>query len=177
MQEEVSNKFEGEDVGQVKMSKVEKFFSSQKIKFNDHMKGFEANLAKKQDHYQSLLNSFIENANAQIKKTDEKFSGMYNILIREFLSKLENRIYTNELSSKALLIVFAEKFHKIESDLKVLNESLGTSLTVEDYLKEMELKYVGAMSACHSENEKQNNQQEVANVEPVPAQEEVAQQQ
>jgi hypothetical protein len=125
----------------------------------------------------SKLDGFISAANAQIKKTDEKFSGMFNILVREFLSKLENRIYTNELSSKALLIVFAEKFHKIESDLKVLNESLGTSLNVEDYLKEMELKYVGAMSACHSENEKQNNQQEVANVEPVPAQEEVAQQQ
>lgn len=129
------------------MSKVEKFFASQKEKFNAHMKGVEAHLAKKQLHYENSLNEFIKNANASMKKTDDKFSGMYNYLVRQFLSNLENRVYSAEVANKTLLMMLADKLYTFEA------AKGGEILSKEDFMKALEEEYIKLSTQVHNANE------------------------
>lgn len=183
MEKEVSNKLDGEEVGQVKMSKIEKFFTSQKEKFNKHIVGFENRIVDKVNKFVNDFNSqqqnFINTVNTNVDKIDKKYGGMYNMLVRKFLVELENRIYTSELSNKTMLVIFSEKFHKIESDLNKIQadllkiqpsqdgskpECLGTILSLKDYLKDMENSYAIKMKDIHDETQKAN---EVENVQSV----------
>lgn len=170
---EVSNVLEGEEVGQVKMSKIEKFFISQKEKFNKHLAGFEGRIADKVNKFVAEFNqsqtSFITQINQAVATMDKKYGGMYNMLIKKFLVEMENRVYTSELSNKTMLVIFAEKFHKIESDLNKTNPELGTALSLTDYLKQMEGNYALKMTEIHNASEKAlaEDQAEKENVEPV----------
>jgi hypothetical protein len=107
------------------MSKIEKFFLSQKEKFNKHVAGFEGSISNKVNKFVNDFNnnqqSFINNVNGNLDKIDKKYSGMYNMLVRKFLVELEQRIYTSELANRSMLAIFSEKFHKIESDLNKIN--------------------------------------------------------
>lgn len=136
--------------GEIKMSKVEKFFHSQKEKFSTHMKGFEAHLAKKQDNIASIQADFIKAANTQIAATDKKFSGMYNHLVRQFLTSMEDRIYMNELANKTLLLMFADRLYEIEATKG------GEIPTKEDFVKALEAEYVTKITEVHKTTSEAN---------------------
>lgn len=164
VQEEVS--FEGE---KVKMTKVEKFFQSQREKFNKHTAGFENNIAEKVNKFfgqhENKLNDFIKHANTNIQTMDKKFSQMYGVLVRQFLTNLENRIYTNELGHKAFVQIISERLYVIQA-----KQDPENVLPKEDFLKELELAYVQKMTEVHNESEKAANeaqQVEEANVQTV----------
>jgi CII-binding regulator of phage lambda lysogenization HflD len=162
MEKEVVD-FEGE---KVKMSKVEKFFLNQKEKFNKHIEGFEAHLGKK-------IEDFIKEANAAIKKSDTKFSNLYSVLMREFLTKLEQRIYSNELATRTMIKSFGEKLYSIESKLEMISSSK------EEYMKDFEDSFVKTMSQLNDEIAEEMSKSEVKNeevstevVEPILSEEE-----
>lgn len=169
----------------VKMTKVEKFFQSQKEKLEKYLNGRLEQVDKKIREFtgsqKTSLDAFIVEANKNIKTMDNKFSQMYGVLVRQFLTNLENRIYTNELSNKALMLMLGEKLYKIEAD-KAAKENLPLP-TKEEFLKALELEFVQTMTNAHNESEKaaaeEANKQEVKNEEvvqesvetPVPAEE------
>ena len=145
--------FDGE---KVKMSKVEKFFESQRKKFHETIEGRAKQLGDEiNKHFKAhreALDGFINGANVQIQKMDKKFSNMYGILVNKFLTQLENRVYTNELSNKAMMLMLGEKLYALEAE-KAHRESLPLP-TKEDYLKQLELDFVQLMTNVHTENEK-----------------------
>jgi hypothetical protein len=158
------------DLSGTKVSKVNQFFEAQKLKFKLKFESLEKDVASiiqtRMDGYNIKLDQFINSANAAIKKSDDKFSQMYGVLVRQFLTSLENRLYTAELANKTVLLLMADKFHKIESDLNKLNAEFGTSLSKEEYLKELEAMYVAQITAVHKATEEDAaKQQEVKNEE------------
>lgn len=137
--QEVSNKFDGEEVGQVKMSKVEKFFNSQREKFNARFDGEVKSLFEKLNLYTTTsnakLDNFITSANAQIKKSDEKFSGLYSFLVKQFLSSLEDRVYTLELQSQTTIQFLVDKLYENEVALSKLTNT--AVLVKEEFNKKL----------------------------------------
>lgn len=162
MKQEVNNVLDGEEVGQVKMSKIEKFFASQKAKLNQEYMGSVNSLFEKFNNFSAQsdakLNNFVASANATIKKSDDKFSGMYNFLVKQFLSNLEDRVYTQELSNKAIVQILADKLHQLEV-------KQGSTLSKEDYVQELEGLFLSKMTEIHTASVKANAEQKEANVE------------
>lgn len=168
-EQEVNNTFEGEEVGQVKMSKVEKFFEKQKGKFNTHMEGIESFIGDKlgsfiQSH-EAKIDNFIKAANEQIAKSDKKFSGMYNTLLREFLGKMEERIYMNELSSQTQLLVFSERLFKLQTELAEIKNKLDPELKLEViplelYMADLQKTYEDKMREVHTKSMAKANEGE-----------------
>jgi hypothetical protein len=169
MKTEVNNVLEGEEVGQVKMSKIEKFFASQKAKLNEEYKGSVNSLFEKFNNFSTTsdakLNNFILGANATIKRTDDKFSGMYNFLVKQFLTNLEDRTYTLELSNKAVVQLLADKLHQLEV-------KQGSTLSKEEYITELEGLFLSKMTEIHNASVKATEEAKAAaelkeeNVEP-----------
>lgn len=150
--------------GEVKMSKVEKFFNSQKESFLKHFSGLEKHYIEKYNSLATSMNeksdTFIKNVNEQIQKIDSKYSNMYSMLVRQFLSNLENRVYSAELFSKATLNLVLKKHY----DMDIANGSFTG--TFEEYVKQLELNHVNEMTKLHEENEeKLKKAQEEQNVQ------------
>lgn len=158
--------------GEVKMSKVEKFFHSQKEKFESIMAGREKQVAEKVNKFitshEGVLSTFINGANTKLQEMDKKFSNMYGILVRQFLTNLENRVYTNELSHKALLLLVGEKLWAVEP--KVEGETAEQlEARKQAFFQALELELVQKMTETHNANEKalaeEANKAEVKNEE------------
>lgn len=107
---------------------------------------------------ESAIKSFEDRTNKDLVAYKNRVNQMYSALVREFLVKLEGRVRVAEITSLALVQLYAKKIYELE---KKIDPTFN--LTYEEFSKQLEVELNNQQKDVAAKIEKEDNE----SMEPV----------